>query len=119
MSEIGQARDLVKAALFGLPEQMRPQDAAELVADVEYLVPALAALIDQINRRLGDAERLPGLYSTTSADARTVLNQSRGQLRTACDAIGSLSRRLEEAHQGLASLGHGDTGHHPLRLADE
>lgn len=114
MSEIDEAREQLKAALFALNNQLRPQEASQIAADLAYLTPTLATLLDRINQRLADADRIPGLYSTANTDARAELDTARQQLVAAQRAVEVLTGHLEQAHQSLASLGHGDASDQPL-----
>ncbi len=120
MSDLDQARELVKTTLFTLDDQLRPQDADQAVADLAYLTPALAALIDRINRNLNSADRLPGLYTTASGgDARDQLRTARGQLTAARHAADTLTATLDAAHNTLATIGHGSSGDQPLAAVEE
>lgn len=114
MSEIDQARERVKAALLDLDQQLRPQEASQLVADLEYMLPAAGALITEVRSRLAASDRLPGLYSTRSSDARAELTAARDQLRAAAETVDALVDRLAAAHESLAALGHGPVGSAPL-----
>lgn len=114
-----EAREALKSTLFGLDEQLRPQDAAVVVADLAYLAPALGSLMGRVSDRLAAAERLPGLYSTANPDARAELQQARAQLLAAQQAVETLTQRLQAAHESLASLGHGDAASTPLAAVDD
>lgn len=119
VSDIDAARELLKNTLFQLDDQLRPQDASTVVADLAYLAPALATLIARINTRLASAERLPGLYSTATDDARAELLRARAQLTAAHEAVQALTARLEAAHESLATLGHSDVSGEPLSVVSD
>ncbi len=119
MSDLDQARELIKTTLFTLDDQLRPQDADQAIADLAYLTPALAALIDRINRNLDNADRLPGLYTTASGDARDQLRTARSQLTAARHAADTLTAALDAAHNTLATIGHGDSSDQPLSAVEE
>lgn len=114
MSDLDRARELVRTTLFGLDDPLRPQDAAAVTADLAYLTPALATLIERIGRNLDAAERLPGLYTTETGDARGQLRKARAHLETARHTADTLARQLDEAHQTLSTIGHGEASDTPL-----
>lgn len=120
MSDLDQARELVKSTLFSLDDPLRPQDAADVVADLTRLAAAVGTLIDRTSQRLASADRLPGLYTTTpNADPRDELLRARAALTAAQHAAGTLAAGLDEAHNTLATIGHGDTTSSPLGVAGE
>lgn len=120
MSDLDQARELIKTTLFTLDAQLRPQDADQAVADLAYLTPAIAALLDRINRNLDSADRLPGLYTTASGgNARDQLRTARSQLTAARHAADTLTAALDQAHNTMATIGHGDGGDQPLAAVED
>lgn len=120
MSDLDQARELIKTTLFTLDAQLRPQDADQAVADLAYLTPAIAALLDRINRNLDGADRLPGLYTTAGGgDARDQLRTARSQLTAARHAADTLTAALDAAHNTLATIGHGVGGDQPLAAVED
>lgn len=119
MNDLDHTHELVKATLFALDQQLRPQDAYELVGEVERLQLTIGTLLSRISDRLASADRLPGLYSTASSDPRAELRQARTQLTAAAATAEDLAQRLDDAHHILSALGHGDLSHEPLTAVDD
>ncbi len=120
-SDIDRARALLRAALDDLAstDALRPQDAADLVADLTALVPVVQALTTRTRDRLAAADRIPGLYDDTGADPRATVAAARSHLTAATTAAAQLTAALDHAHNDLARLGHSDLTSDPLTAATD